>query len=252
MMEVQAARGSSSNSLTPVFRTLASIGLLLGLLSLPESWGASTACAATIAGRVFTADDPDSIAPGAPVSLVFRPPSGEVQRLQTNSDAEGHFHFMDLSPDTTIAYVLRIDARGMQFLSSPIRFEPGEDVVEFNVLLSGGIPQGGMPAQEMPAGHPSVPGGPPLGRPVRPNALHTILLALWVTLIFALIAMLARRKTAKSGEPQLPASARGLVRDIASLDNSHAGGVIGEEEYRKVREGLMARLRALIGKEQGI
>jgi hypothetical protein len=230
-----------------VFRTMVRIAVIAAVLAAPASWVASPAVAATIAGRVFTADDPDSIAPGAPVSVVFRPPAGEVQRLQTTADAEGHFHFVDLSADSSIAYVLRIDFKGMQFLSSPIRFEPGEDVVEFNVLLSGGMPQG-----EVPAGHSGITGEPAQGRPVRPNALHTILLSVWVTLIFALLAVLARRKLRAGGEQRLPAAARGLVRDIASLDNSHAGGVIGEEEYRKVREGLMTRLRALIGRGQEI
>ena len=246
-MQARAASNRSGAGAAPAFRAVAWIALIAGALAAPAFWSATPVGAATIAGRVFTADHPDSIAPGAPVSVVFRPPGGEVQRLQTDADAEGHFHFVDLSADSSIAYVLRIDFKGMQFLSSPIRFEPGEDVVEFNVLIAGGMPQG-----EMPSGHPSVPSGPPQGSPVRPNALHTILLALWVTMIFAFLAALIRRKLRPGGERALPAAARGLVRDIASLDNSRAGGVIGEEEYRKVREGLMIRLRALIGKEQGI
>ena len=246
-MKDRAASNRSGAASTRVFRTIAWIAVIGGALSAPASWIAAPAAAATIAGRVFTADAPDSIAPGAPVSVVFRPPGGDVQRLQATADAEGHFHFVDLSADSSIAYVLRIDFKGMQFLSSPIRFEPGEDVVEFNVLLSGGMPQG-----EVPAGHSKVPGRPAQGRPVRPIALHTILLSVCVTLIFALLALLARRKLRAGGERRLAAPARGLVRDIASLDNSHAGGVIGEEEYRKVREGLMTRLRALIGRGQEI
>jgi hypothetical protein len=43
----------------------------------------------------------------------------------------------------------------------------------------------------------------------------------------------------------LPAQARILIRDIASLDNSFREGIIGEAEYRKVREGLMERLRGV-------
>lgn len=243
----RAASSRMGAGTVPAIRIWVRIAVASGALAAASLWGAAPSTAATIAGRVFTADHPDSIAPGAPVSVVFRPPAGEVQRLQTNADAEGHFHFVDLSADSSISYVLRIDFKGMQFLSSPIRFEPGEDVVEFNVLLAGGMPQG-----EMPAGHPAVSGGPPQGRPVRPNALHTILLSVWVAMIFALIAVLARRKRPQGGDRTLPAVARGLVRDIASLDNSHADGVIGEEEYRKVREGLMIRLRALIGKERGV
>jgi hypothetical protein len=213
--------------------------LLLLSLVLP----AAPAAAATISGRIFTADDPDSIAPGAPVLLVFRPPDGEMQRLQTKADEGGHFHFMDLAPDTAIAYVLRIDYRGMQFLSAPIKFAPDEDLVDFNVLLSGGR----EPTGEMPAGHPSLGGTPPLGSPIRPNTLHTVLLVLWVVLIFAAIAVIARRRT-PAEEQALPAPARDLVRDIASLDNRHADGVIGEEEYQKVRESLMRRLRAMSAK----
>jgi hypothetical protein len=202
-------------------------------------WGAGSGFAATIAGRVYTADHPDSIAPGAPVSLVFRPKQGDMQRLQVSADAEGHFHFMDLSADSSIAYVLKIDFKGREFLSSPIRFRPGEDVVEFNVLLAGGMPQ-----EEMPAGHPSISGGEPEGRPVRPNALHTILIVLWTVILFGLLGVLARRKGSPEGRP-LPAGAKGLIRDIAGLDERHADGVIGEDEYRKVRDGLMTRLRAL-------
>ena len=213
------------------------------LICLSTLCGVGISRGGTIAGRVFTADHPDSIAPGAAVSLVFRLPQGEMVRQQTAADASGHFHFIDLAADTSIAYVLRIDYKGMQFLSEPIQFTPGEDVVDYNILLSGGEP----PMEEMPAGHPPVGSGPPLGRPVRPNALHAVILVAWVVLMFVLLALIARRKPATE-DPTLAPGARDLVRDIASLDNRHADGVIGEEEYRKVREGLMRRLRAMSAK----
>jgi hypothetical protein len=241
--KVRAAGGSGSGRRSAPFLSRRFLFYLLAIVLLPVT-GAPAARGATLAGRVFTADHPDSIAPGAPVSLIFRPPQGEVQRLQSTADEGGHFHFVDLSPDTSIAYVLRIDYKNLQFLSSPIQFAPGEEVVEFNVLLAGG----GAPGGDMPEGHPSIPGEPMQGSPVRPNTLHTILLALWVILVFALLALLARRSASTRGDEILSPAARDLVRDIASLDNRHADGVIGAEEYRKVRDGLMARLRTLSSK----
>lgn len=199
--------------------------------------------AATIAGRVLTAEDADAIAPGAEVSLVFHSPGGQMEQRQTTADASGHFHFVDLAADTSIAYVLQIDYRGTQFLSAPIRFTPEEETIDYNIVLASDEP----PMGEMPAGHPPLGGEPLMGRPVRPNAGHTLLLAAWVVLVFALLAALARRKGVTE-DPALAPGARELVRDIASLDNRHADGVIGEEEYRKVRDGLMRRLKAIHAK----
>lgn len=204
--------------------------------------------AGTITGRVFTAEHPDSVARGVPVTLIFRAADGEMSRQTTQSDAGGHFHFLDLSQDTTLVYILQIDYRGREFLSGGIHFEPGDDEIDYSVLLTEQAPdQSGMPS-----GHPPIPGQrPPQGRPVSPNALHTVLIVLWIVLIFVLLGFMARPRKA-GGKPQdAPAAVRALVRDIASLDIRHDDGVIGEEEYRKVREGLMARLRSLTQRSSG-
>jgi hypothetical protein len=217
------------------------VAILLASTALPVLAG-------TISGRVFTADHPDSVASGVPVMLIFRGSDGEMSRQTMQSDAAGHFHFLDLSQDTAMVYILQITYRGKDFLSGGIRFEPGQDEVDYSVLLTTKAPdQSGLPS-----GHPSLPGQrPPQGRPVSPNILHTVLIVLWIALIFVLLGFMARSR--KSGEKtqDSPPAVRALIRDIASLDIRHDDGVIGEEEYRKVREGLMARLRSLTRRASG-
>jgi hypothetical protein len=219
--------------------SLLAFGLLLAV--------SAPAHAGNITGRVFTAENPDSLAKGAGVTLIFRGADGEMIRKKLETDTDGHFHFLDLAQDTSIAYVLQIFYRGRDFLSEPIHFTPGQDEVDYSVLLSDRARSEG----DLPSGHPPLTGQPPQGIAVRPNPLHTVLIVLWIVLIFALLAFLGRPRAgdAKAAEP--PAGVRALIRDIASLDNRHADGVIGEEEYRKVREGLVARLRTLTQRASG-
>ena len=220
---------------------LASLVLLLGLTAAGARGG-------TIGGRVFTAQHPDSVAQGAAVTLFFRDDAGQMARDRIETDGQGHFHFTGLAQDTSIAYVLQIEHGGRSFLSASIRFEPGQDEVSYSVLLTEEAPEGA----DLPAGHPPLPGqGPPLGRPIRPNPIHTLLIVLWVTLVFGLLAIMARPRPSGEQGSQPPVAYRALVRDIASLDNRREDGVIGEEEYRKVRDGLVSRLRMLTRRSSG-
>jgi|GEM_PF-5318286 len=198
--------------------------------------------AATIAGHVYTAENPDSVAKGAAVTLT-RHGAGAgagMKDLVAQTDAEGHFHFLDLPPDTSITYVLQIRYSGRDFESNPIRFTSGGDQVDYNVLLTD-RPPGGEPVQEQ-AQDPMIP--PAIGRPAPQSAFRTILVVLWILLIFATFAMLARRRDSARREGELPAEARSLVREIAGLDVRHGEGTIGDEEYRKVRVALVERLRS--------
>jgi hypothetical protein len=209
---------------------------------------AGAARAGTIGGRVFTAENPDSVAKGAGVTLIFRGADGELTRTKSLTDESGHFHFLDLAQDSSIGYVLQINHAGRDFLSTPIHFGPGQSEVDYSVLLSDQAPT----PEGMPSGHPPLSGErPPVGTPVRPNPVHTILIVVWIVLVFGLLAILARRRVGDAGAAEPPAAVRALIRDIASLDNRHEDGVIGEEEYRKVREGLVARLRSLTQRVAG-
>jgi hypothetical protein len=200
------------------------------------------ALAGTIAGRLFKAEDPDSVAAHVPVALIFRDANEELQRLSAMTDGEGHFHFTEIDTDTSMAYVLRIDYRGREFLGAPMRFAPGQDQIDWNVLLSEQAP----PSGSLPDGHPPIPEAAPVGRPVVANPWHTILIALWIAFLFTGIAWLARRKVAAaSASGAVDPAARSLARDIASLDARRAEGVIGPEEYQKVRAGLVEKLRTL-------
>lgn len=202
---------------------------------------AADARAKTIAGTVMTAQHPDSFVARAPVVLIFREGQDATRRLQAEADERGHFHFTELAADTSINYVLSIDHRGQQFLSAPIRFRPEQEIIEFNVLLSAGMDPGAMPS-----GHPPIEDpGPRFGKPVKVDPAHTILLVLGITAAFFGLGMAARRRVAASSAADLPAHARPLVRDIASLDINFGEGIIGEEEYRKVRAQLMERLRGI-------
>jgi hypothetical protein len=200
---------------------------------------AAPAGAGTISGRLFTAEDPDSVAPNVAVTLVFRGQGEELERLSTTSDETGHFHFMDVNADTSIGYVLRLDYRGREFLGTPMRFLPGQSEITFNVLLSDQAP----PEGTLPEGHPPLQESEAVVAPPVQNPLHMVLIVAWITILFIGIALLARRP--REGGAGTPAPARSLARDIASLDLRHAEGAIGQEEYEKVRSGLVERLRTV-------
>jgi hypothetical protein len=221
-----------------IARTLC-IGLLTGLM-------ASSAEPATIHGRVFTAAHEESLLSAAPVSLVFRDSQGQDQRLETETDAGGHFHFIDVSPDTSIQYVLSVDYLGRAFEGSALQFSPGEEEITFNLLLN----RPGAGGEGMPAGHPPLGGQPFMGEPAVQQPLHTVLITLWIAVLFAGLALLIRRGPGARGELKPSPKAQSLIRDIASLDNRHSEGIMGDEEYQKVRTSLLQQLRALAGERR--
>ena len=200
------------------------------------------ALAGEIVGGAFTAEHPDSVAAGCSVSLIYRDAAGERQQIDKTTGEDGHFHFAGLSTSPDFSYVIQISYRGRSFLSAPVQFPAGEDVVEYSVLLSRETPAFG----EMPSGHSDIPGAtPPAARAARQSPAHTILIVLWIVAIFVLFAWMGRPRGESAPADRLSPQARSLVRDIAGLDLRHEDGVIGEEEYRKVRQGLIDRLRSM-------
>ncbi len=216
---------------------------LLVAAAMLISPGVLRAQSGAILGRVFTAEHEDSVGRGCSVELIYRDANGERREMSRTTGDDGHFHFADLPIDTALTYVLRIEFRGRGFLSEPIRFRPGESEIDYNVLLTDQEP----PEGAVPPGHPPLPGAPAMGVPVRQDPLHTILIVLWVLLVFGLLALLARRDAPRGRRDSVPAAARALARDIAGLDRSFAQGAIGEEEYRKARAALSQRLRVMTG-----
>lgn len=171
-----------------------------------------------ISGQVYTAEHPESLATGAQVSLVYRNARDEVERAAMPTDEQGRFCFSELPTNPDLEYVLRVDHRGMVSVGQPVRFESGESVLSFDVLIGGGperavsgpelgsgrTPEGpggsmgiggGGLEDELPPGHPSIPGIRPLeGRPVRQDPSHTILLTLALAGLFGLPMFLLSRK----------------------------------------------------------
>ncbi len=194
---------------------------------------ASAAAAETIAGTLFTSQSADSIARNTPITLIFHNGAGlETKRLEGKSGPEGQFRFENLPSDTSLSYVLEISYRGTDFQSNAIRFAAGQKEVDYNVLLSDRPPEEGA--------------SPPMiqGSPARQSASQTILITLTIFALFSLFALLARREE-RGVEREAPPEARALIREIAGLDVRHEDGIIGDEEYRKVRSALKARLRSL-------
>lgn len=210
--------------------------------SLALLLAAGSAYSATIDGWIYTADHPDSVAKGAPDTLIYRTPDGELRRIAAVTDGQGHFRFRDLPADSSIGYVLKISFRGQEFLGAPVHFEAGQEELQFNVLLSAQPP----PADELPPRHPPIPVRAPLGGLPRQEPIHAVVIVLCVVLLFAALALLARRERGTRGDLDLPPAARALVRDIAGLDLRHAGGSIAEKEYVQMRAGLLERLRSMI------
>ena len=215
-------------------------GILLLLSLLVVLGGGAAAQGGSIHGGVFTAEDPDSIAPGCSVELIYRDAEGELRRVHSISGEDGSFQFSGLPTADSIGYVLQIAHRGRSFLSVPIRFEAGQEEIAYNVLLKEDDAGG-----DLPAGHPPLGAERAPARPVRQNPTHAILIVLWVVVLFTVFAFLARCGRRRAAGRELPLQAQAFIRDIASLDLRHEDGVIGEEEYRKVRAGLVERLRSL-------
>jgi hypothetical protein len=216
-----------------MIRTLVAFFVLVHL-------GGAVAHGGVINGTVFTAEHEDSLAVNVPVSLAFQDSTGEFRQIAGRTDRSGRFVFEDLSTDPMTLYRLRIDFRGQDFSGAPMRFEPGQTEIGFDVLLADELP----PGSSLPAGHPPV-GGPPLRtRPVAQRPLHTVCITLAVVLLFVALALAIPQPRRGRGRIRLSADARRLVRDIAGLDHRYADGVIGPEEYRKVRASLMDRLRS--------
>ncbi|MDM7915063.1 MAG: hypothetical protein QUU85_07325, partial [Candidatus Eisenbacteria bacterium] len=232
---------------TIVTRRAAALALaLVTALAILGGMDAHPAEAARIVGSVYTAESEDSLARSTPITLIYRSATDSLQHRSGVTDANGHFHFLDLPADTSVSYVVAIDHAGQEFLSSPIRFQPGQEEIVFNLMLSREEPAA---EGDLPSGHPPVGAQPPpMTKPVRQPAMSTILVVLWLVLLFVGIGYLTRRTAAGPGEgaalrsPQV----RYFVREIANLDIAHADGVIPAEEYRKKREDLETRLRALL------
>ncbi|MBD3163371.1 MAG: hypothetical protein GF328_14815 [Candidatus Latescibacteria bacterium] len=220
-------------------RSAAGILVLLAALA-----SAGAAAGATLHGRVFSAEHEDSLARGAPVLLLVERSGEIVERLESRTDEEGLFHFHDLDPDSALSYTVEVTYDGREFRGRPTRFAAGQDLMEMNLLLSAGLPDG-----EVPPDHPSIPETPRTGRPVEPNPLHTLLITAWIVLLFLWLVRLSRPsdpgRSARAGAPDRMPEAEALVRDIAALDNRREDGVIGEEEHRKVRAALKRRLEEL-------
>jgi len=177
--------------------------LLAAALGLGPLLGVPPARAAgpgEILGQAFTADNPDSTAGGAAVTLVYRDAGGAVRHQDATAGADGSFDFTGLPADTAIAFVIKVDYRGLNFLGSPVHFAPGQPHLEFNVLVSA-RPEPSN--QELPAGHPPVEAEapPPPGRPVPDRPGVTVLLTMGVAALFGIPVYLLARKDRRN-EPE--------------------------------------------------
>jgi hypothetical protein len=202
----------------------------------------TSAISGTIHGLVFSAAHNDSIVAEAPVALVYRDSEDQPRRIETTTDARGHFHFTDVSSDPSIEYILHVAYLGRDFQGSPLQFPPGKEEIEFNVLVNS--PSG---SEQLPSSHPPIGGRSLRGEPAVQDPLHTVLIVLWILVLFLGLGLLMRPAPGTGGETKTPPKARALIREIASLDNRYDEGIMGDEEYRKVRGSLLAQLRASLG-----
>ena len=223
-----------------MIRALLSFLLLL-------AFGGSIAHGGIITGTVYTTEHEDSLAADVPVFLAFRDSTDQICLIDGRTDHSGLFLFEGVSTDSSISYRLRIDYRGEDFLGAPISFGPGETEIVFDVLLA----HERRSESTLPAGHPLIGGPPVRSTPVVQRPLDTVLVVLLVTLLFGVLAFLARRPVAAGVAVRLSPSAQVWVRDIAGLDLRYRDGVIGEEEYRKVRDSLIDRLRPMVAEPPG-
>jgi hypothetical protein len=198
-----------------------------------------------IRGQLFTAQDPESVAAGAEVTLIFRKPGASVpERIPAHAGQDGTYLFAPVSTDPAIAYVVMVHYFGRDYLGAPMSFQQGSALLEFNFLVS----RDAAPIPQTDA-HPPMDGSldghlhPPL-LPVRQDPVAAAIIVLGVLTLFALPFLLARA----GDEPgRIEGSAADLMRDIASLDLRFADGDLDEPEYRAVRERLFAKLEERTG-----
>ncbi len=207
-------------------------GHYFALLLIPFLYG--FAQAGTITGQVFTAEHNDSLARSIPVTLLYRDAAEALQEIEGGTDSLGTYRFVDVPADTSIEYVIRIDSGEHELLSTPIRFEIGQELLASSFLL---------PSPER--------GHVPVGSPVEQSHSDLIVILVCVVILFAGLARAGQRSDPVGGQRRFSSGAHQLARDVASLDLRYEDGVIGEEEYTKVRAGLMGKLRTMIKPRQG-
>lgn len=233
-------------------------GILLALLVLLGAatgggvTGAAPAFAATgrIAGQLFTAEHPDSLAAGAELTLIFRSADGAVQRIPTTAGSQGEYQFTRLDTDPALQYVIRVRHFGRDFLGAPIHFEPGESDLVYNFLVARDAAP--LPTEGM-EGHPPIPSGgmatqPPRVRqdPLAMGAIVVGILALFGIPIAEAYRRDRSRRVRGAGLGPDP-EAESLVQDIARLDLRFARGEIESGDYQAVRRSLRRRLEELTG-----
>lgn len=239
--------GSSRARRRAGYRAVYAVLVLLGMAALS---GSAAAQAGRIAGQLFTAEHPDSLAVGAELTLIFRSADGAVQRIPATAGIQGEYEFSGLPTDPALQYVIRVRHFGRDFLGAPIHFEPGEADLIYNFLVSrdaAPLPTDGM------EGHPPIgSGGAARQEPgVRQDPLAMSAIVLGILALFALpIAEAYRRDRALRAlraAPTADPEAEALVQDIARLDLRFARGELESGDYQAVRRSLLRRLHELTG-----
>lgn len=210
----------------------------------------SAAAQGSILGQLFTAENPDSVAAGAELTLIFRTPDGEVARVPARAGSHGEYEFAGLSTDPAIQYVIRVSYFGRDFLGAPIQFGPGETELAYNFLVArdaAPLPEGGM------EGHPPVTNSssvsaqmPPRGVRQDPVTMFVIVLTILAAFGLPIATAYKRDRTGDGVQGEDPESAA-LIRDIASLDVRFDRQELEASDYEAVRRSLLRRLHDLTG-----
>ena len=218
----------------------------------PAAAQPGTAETGSILGQLFTAEHPDSVAAGAELTLIFRAPDGEVQRVPGVAGPHGEYEFPGLSTDPSLQYVVRVSYFGRDFLGAPMQFDVGQTRLAYNFLVArdaAPIPTGGM------EGHPPISSDDApaqMGQNgVRQDPFSMTVIVLAILALFGLpIATAYRRdRQGPEGKREDPEAAA-LIRDIASLDLRYSRGELEASDYEAVRRSLIRRLHALTGVQE--
>jgi hypothetical protein len=202
----------------------------------------------SIVGQLFTAEHPDSVAAGAQLTLIYRTPAGEVERVPASAGPHGEYEFQGLSADPSIQYVIKVSHFGRDFLGAPIQFESGQTTLAYNFLVArdaAPLPAGGM------EGHPPISSDTPaqMAPPtVRQNPVTMTVIVLTILALFGLpITTAYRRDRVSSESGREDPEAAALIRDIASLDLRFSRQELESTDYEAVRRSLLRRLHELTG-----
>lgn len=96
---------------------------------------AQVATGAEVRGRLLNGSEPTGFVASHDVRLTARLSTNERLDRTATTDAEGYYTFSDVPGNTADVYVLSTTFEGIEGVSPLLRFDPGDDALEFDLIV---------------------------------------------------------------------------------------------------------------------